>query len=98
MRLPSEMRQLSGTAEFLAVEIAARHSRVGEELHVVTDCLTVVQSWKASVWRRDDYRNLAGGFWRLMGGRSPHLISEPILARARRSRSACARNGEEAMR
>ena len=76
MRLPKEMRQLSGTAEFLAVEIAARHSREGERLHIVTDCLTVVQSWQSSVWRRDDYRNLAGGFWRLMGERAPHLVSK----------------------
>ena len=48
MRLPKEMRQLSGTAEFLAVDIAARHSREGERLHIVTDCLTVVQSWQSS--------------------------------------------------
>jgi hypothetical protein len=76
MRLPKEMRQLSGTAEFLAVGIAARHSREGERLHIVTDCLIAVQSWQSSVWRRDDYRKLAGGFWRLMGERAPHLVSK----------------------
>ena len=42
MRLPRNMRQLSGTAEFLAVEVATRHCREGGKLHVVTDCLTVV--------------------------------------------------------
>ena len=63
MRFPRDMRQLSGTAEFPAVEAATRHCREGDELHVVTDCLTVVQGWRASVWRKDDYRNLAAVFW-----------------------------------
>ncbi len=60
----------------MAVELAARHCRAGDNLHIVTDCLRVVQGWQASVWRRDDYRNPAAGFWRLMGDKAPGLISK----------------------
>lgn len=76
MRVPEAMRQLPGTAEYLAVEVAARHCRPGDKLHVITDCLSVVQGWRASVWRKDDYRNLAAGFWRLMGSNSPDRVSK----------------------
>ncbi len=71
MRVPYEMRQLAGTAEFLAVEVAARHFPDPATAQIVTDCQAAVQGWASSRYRKDDYRNVAGGFWRLMKDSTP---------------------------
>ena len=36
----------------------------------------MIQGWASSRWRKDDYRNVAAGFWRLMGAKVPDLISK----------------------
>ncbi len=63
---------------------------------MVSDCLTVVQGWRSSVERKDDYRNVAAGFWRLLSGKIP---GEILKVKSHRTKAQAAAIGlEESLR